>query len=72
MMLEDVTGKPVLACIVFELYIKALTNYLKNEWSKQNAVENNEIRWVFVISADVSESGKRFIRSCIEQVIIFH
>lgn len=71
-MLEDVTGKCVLACIVFELYIEAMTNYLKSEWSKQNIVENDEIQWVFAISADVSESGKRFIRSCIEQVFIFH
>lgn len=71
MMLEDVSGKPLLACLVFELYTKALTNYLKDEWHKVG-FQNNEIRWVIALSDDVSESGKRFIQSCVEQVVVFH
>lgn len=70
MMLDDVTGKPLLACFVFELYIKAFTNHLKDAWTRREAVKHNEIRWVIAMSADVSESGKRFIRSCVEQVFI--
>ncbi|CAG2245214.1 unnamed protein product [Mytilus edulis] len=69
MMLEDVSGKPLLACLVFELYIKALTNFLKDELYKKG-LPNNGIRWVIALSAEVSESGKRFIKSCVEQTAI--
>lgn len=72
MILEDVSGKCIPTCLVFEMFIDALANHLiqriKSGSTWQNIVSKREIRWIIPISSNLLDTAIRFLKSCVEKV----
>lgn len=72
MVLVDVTGKSLPACLVFRIYIEAFVSYLVEIFDKKGiTLTEREWIWVIPVSADLTDTGKQFLRSCAAQVNAF-
>ncbi|CAG2188783.1 unnamed protein product [Mytilus edulis] len=68
MVLEDITGKPVLAIDVFALSIKALVKHLMDALeTRGTGVKPNDIRWVLTVPAIWTDNSKQFMRKSAEK-----
>lgn len=71
MMLEDITGKSVLAIGVFSLTIRELVNHLMNKLeAKKIVVYSNEIQWVLTVPSTWGVDLKPMVRKSAEMVCI--
>lgn len=68
-MIEDISGKSLLALDVFSLSIKALKDHLMEALiSKIAGVKIDDILWVLTVPAIWNDNAKFFMRKSAEQV----
>ncbi|VDI55462.1 Hypothetical predicted protein [Mytilus galloprovincialis] len=68
MVLEDITGKTVLAIDVFAHSIKALVNHLMDALETRGiGVKSSDIQWVLTVPAIWTDNSKQFMRKSAEK-----
>lgn len=71
-MIEDITGKSVLAMDVFSLSIQALKDHLMETLDKRGiGMRVKDIRWVLTVPAIWTDAAKQFMRKSAEKVMVF-
>lgn len=71
MVLEDITGKTVLAIDVFAHSIKALVNHLMDALNTRGiGVKSSDIQWVLTVPAIWTDNAKQFMRKSAEKVFL--
>lgn len=72
-MIEDISGKSLLALDVFSLSIKALKDHFIERVNKLvKNIQIDDILWVLTVPAIWNDNAKLFMRTSAEQVFVWY